>query len=383
MAGSDASVSSGEATKVTVTKETKETKETAPKKHPMHLVKKRMYQATARHSTTVTDGALQEKKQQLQRVEATLKKCTASIDAVGDAWRNVFLAQRDFGESFLNGYPDKDDVHETAGETSASSTAAYKAFLQRKEGNPSFLTVEEKVVNAYLAEVAQAWELCKETDAAKMECDRYASKVEKMEAPKKKFGCFGGDTADVPEVSPVKKAKNHEKKEEARVKYDASLAASLQTLRVLYSKRAPVLQAAFVSFWLAQGKMASLLAEHDANAVSYANALEERVLEIDINTLAAPAPEEAPTETPTPEAAAPPAAETEEVTVVASTAAPEVVGATEAPATAEATPTLTADDLPSVPTETPGLPKTLPSVPSEEPTPARLAGKPTATPIAA
>jgi len=378
MVGSDASVSSGEATKVTVTKETKET---APKKHPMHLVKKRMYQATSRHSTTVTDGALQEKKQQLQRVEATLKKCTSSIDAVGDAWRKVFSAQRDFGESFLSGYPDKDDVHETAGETSASSTAAYKAFLQRKEGNPSFLTVEDKVVNAYLAEVAQAWELCKETDAAKMECDRYSSKVEKMETPKKKFGCFGGDTTDVPEVSPVKKAKNHEKKEEARTKYEASLATTLQTLRVLYSKRAPVLQAAFVSFWLAQGKMASLLAEHDANAVSYANALEERVLEIDIGTLAAPVPEETVAETPTPEVAAPPAVESEEVTVVATTVVPEGEGVTEA--TAEATPALTADDLPSVPTETPGLSKTLPSVPSEEPTPARLAGKPTATPIAA
>ncbi|GAB0492753.1 hypothetical protein MMPV_004022 [Pyropia vietnamensis] len=383
MAGSASSVSSGEATKVTVTKETKEGTSPPPKKHPMHLVKKRVYQAANRHSSTATDGALQDKKQQLAQVEATLKKCTAAIDAVGDAWRRVFKAQRDFGESFVAGYPDQDDVHETAAAASASSEAAHKAFLQRKEGNPSFLEVEQKVVHAYLAEVSEAWALCKETEAAKLECDRYSSKVEKMELPKKKFGCFGGATDETPEVSPVKKAKNHEKKEEARAKYEASLATTLQTLRVLYSKRAPVLQAAFVSFWLAQGKMASLLAEHDANAVSYANDLESRVLEIDINQLSAPkaeaTPEAVATET-VPEEA--PTGDTEDVSVV-SHAVPAAVAAEGATTVAPQGVPLTAEDLPSVPTDAPGLTKTLPTVPTVEPTPARLTGEPTAEPIAA
>eukprot|EP00170_Pyropia_yezoensis_P002105 contig_8924_g2109 len=382
MAGSASSVSSGEATKVTVTKETKEGTSPPPKKHPMHLVKKRVYQATNRHSSTATDGALQDKKQQLAQVEATLKKCTAAIDTVGDAWRRVFKAQRDFGESFVAGYPDQDDVHETAAAASSSSEAAHKAFLQRKEGNPSFLEVEQKVVHAYLAEVSEAWALCKETEAAKLECDRYSSKVEKMELPKKKFGCFGGATDETPEVSPVKKAKNHEKKEEARAKYDASLASTLQTLRVLYSKRAPVLQAAFVSFWLAQGKMASLLSEHDANAVSYATDLESRVLEIDINQLAAPkteTPEVVATET-TAEVA--PAVDTEDVTVV-SAVVPAAEGATVVVEAAPEAVSLTAEDLPSVPTDAPGLSKTLPTVPSVEPTPARLTGETTAKPIAA
>lgn len=379
MAGSGSSVSSGEVTKVTVTKEAKEGTSPPPKKHPMHLVKKRVYQAANRHSTTATDGALQDKKQQLAQVEATLKKCTAAIDTVGDAWRRVFKAQRDFGESFVAGYPDEDDVHETAAAASSSSEAAHKAFLQRKEGNPSFLEVEEKVVRAYLAEVSEAWALCKETEAAKLECDRYSSKVEKMELPKKKFGCFGGATDETPEVNPVKKAKNHEKKEEARVKYDASLASTLQTLRVLYSKRAPVLQAAFVSFWLAQGKMASLLSEHDANAVSYATDLESRVLEIDINQLSAPKAETPDVGATEATAEVTPAVDTEDVTVV-STVVPE--SATVVQAVPEAA-TLTADDLPSVPTDAPGLSKTLPTVPSVEPTPARLTGETTAEPIAA
>lgn len=201
-----------------------------------------------------------------------------------------------------------DDVKaETAAVTSATTSGddepSHAPGERSSRETPSHVAINTKVVEAYLAEIRSVLAACKATDALKADAEKAAAKADKRankaKPPTSPVTPVSEDSGDAVKDGEATKAAAAApapagdakltaalaRSSEAATAHAESLTSSLSAARSLYAKRAPVFQAAFVAFWLAQRGLSNLVETSSGGARAYAEGLEEGMLALDLSSL--------------------------------------------------------------------------------------------------
>ncbi len=202
----------------------------------MHKLKKATAQVTLK--TAPENAEFNDFRNRLENLSTYLKSSSKALNESEQAWKEVCNKQKQFAETFVNRYPDKDDIREFGKQSSIASQKLVKEFTLRLEGQQAKHWEVDAVVQEYLAEINSISAEYKPINAAHTEVAMYDKKVADLQKVKK------------PDEAKI--ARNMEKLEEAKKKYEEILDRVVDHMKEVYNKRQVALKATYVAYWSSQ-----------------------------------------------------------------------------------------------------------------------------------
>lgn len=194
----------------------------------------------------------------LKSVEDSLKQLQEHIPSVELAWRSVTLSQQRFCEQFSDSYPDEDDVREFSRDAEYQcerlSRALSGAFVNEEKYRDANTVVEE-----YLREIAAID--YKNVIALHAEVLRYSNKLDSLRIAKT--------------VDDEKIARNQDKLQSAREKYNRIAQPTLLQMRNVWKKAPIAFIAVKIAYWGANLRAADLFDETVADIRAFVEANEQ------------------------------------------------------------------------------------------------------------
>lgn len=211
----------------------------------MHKIKKATAHVTLKNSPE--NAEFNDYRARLENLATYLKATSKALHESEKTWKEVCMTQKQFAETFVNRYPDKDDIREFGKQSSIASQKLVKEFALKTEGAGAKHWECDAVVQEYLAEINSISAEYKPINAASTEVGMYEKKVNDLQKGKK--------------PDEAKMTRNMEKLEEAKKAYEDILDRVVDHMKEVYGKRQVALKAAYVAYWSSQLRAFDLVEE--------------------------------------------------------------------------------------------------------------------------
>eukprot|EP00173_Palmaria_palmata_P001612 Plantae.Rhodophyta-Palmaria_palmata.ctg19175.p1 GENE.Plantae.Rhodophyta-Palmaria_palmata.ctg19175~~Plantae.Rhodophyta-Palmaria_palmata.ctg19175.p1 ORF type:complete len:243 (-),score=56.69 Plantae.Rhodophyta-Palmaria_palmata.ctg19175:353-1081(-) len=189
-------------------------------------------------------------------------------------WKRQLASQRNFAESFRDGFVAEEGDTETYAvleEFQRGATERYDHFVRSTTKEDETFAKMHVQLRAYLAEVTDVEKRYGELVTAKSEVTRYQSKVDSIELKKK--------------TNDLKKSRNLQKMDAERERYGELTADIVASQKDVYAKAAIVHRMALCSYWAAHTKHIEVLSRSMTGTAAWAEGVEEEMLAIDVASL--------------------------------------------------------------------------------------------------
>lgn len=192
--------------------------------------------------------------QRLDNVERALTNALDQIEKAERSWIAVADGARDFCDGLHSLYPQDDEIR-TLFKKTLDQTSALQDEVKTTPDVSSQVRSIERVVRGYLTEIKTLKGEYPKVETARKDFAIYQRKVDKMEHK---------DAQD------EKKAKFLQLLEGGRATYFSILDGIIHRMNQTYDKSPTMFRAAFVAYWLCQGKVHAAVSQHFQPALAYA-----------------------------------------------------------------------------------------------------------------